>query len=305
MVYGFPWHFQPIAYNLPFLLVKPKLHIINTWHRGDALLTRPIISSLKPQFELTLECTQQAAYLWADLGLPIFPGNPDNPTHDSPLRPPDAAGVNLWFGTYPDLLYTHGMTIVNQAHTFNRRMRELGLPWNFSIPTAPPPVDFAPVPLEIDIKPRSILVENGPAQSNQSTFELNPCLPQLFAEFPGIHFYCASPPPVSAPNASDLSHLNLIQLSQVGDKCAAFVTRGSGISAACYTRASMWKPRCILGWTYGMLIWHNRVEYLENYAQLVEFVRRAVPQLAPQFVTPFATHVAIGNATERLSTLAF
>ena len=26
-----------------------------------------------------------------------------------------------------DLLAAHGMTVVNQAHTFNRRMRELGL----------------------------------------------------------------------------------------------------------------------------------------------------------------------------------
>jgi hypothetical protein len=272
--------------------VKPKLHILNTWHSGDALLTRPIISALKPEFDLTLECTPQSAYLWADLGLPIFPGDPGNPSHDSRHRPADAVGVNLWFGTYPDLLYAHGMTIVCQAHTFNRRMMELGLPWNFSIPTGPPPVDFAPVPLEISIKPRSILVENGPAQSNQSTFELNPCLPQLFAEFPDINFYCAAPPPVSAPNVFDLSHLNLIQLSQVGDQCAAFITRGSGISAACYTRASMWKPRCVLGWTYGMTIWHNRVDFLDSYPQLVEFVRRVFPQAAPQFATQYATQYA-------------
>ena len=71
---------------------KPKLHIINTWHSGDALLTRPIIRALMPHFDITLECTRQSAYLWADLGLPVFPGAPNNPIHDSRLRPPDAIG---------------------------------------------------------------------------------------------------------------------------------------------------------------------------------------------------------------------
>ena len=254
-----------------------KLHIINTWHSGDALLTRPIIRMLNPHFDLTLECTPQAAYLWADLGLPIFPGRPDNPIHDSELRPRDAIGVNLWFGTYVDILHTYGMTIVGQTHTFNRRMAELGLPWRLEIPSEPPPVDFVPVPLDIAILPGSILVENGSANSRQSNFDLNPSLPRLAADFPRIHFYCSSPPPIAAPNVTDLSRLNLIQLSQVGDKCAAFVTRGSGINAACYTRASMYKPRCILGWTYGIHVWHNRVFYLRDYEQIAEFVRQATP----------------------------
>ena len=257
--------------------MKPKLHIINTWHGGDALLTRPMINSLRPHFDLTLECTHESAYLWADLGLPIVKGEPNNTSHDSRHRPQDAIGVNLWFGTYYDILQTHGMTFACQAHTFNRRMRELGLPWSASIPAEPLHVDFAPVLPEIPVNPKSILVENGPAQSNQSAFELNPCLPRLFAEFPRITFYCASPPPISAPNAADLSALNLIQLSQVGDKCAAFITRGSGVNAACYTRASMFKPRCICGWTYPMTIWHDRVDYLYEFPQLLEFVRRAVP----------------------------
>lgn len=261
---------------------KLKLHIINTWHSGDALLTRPIIKVLQPHFDLTLECTQAAAYLWADLGLPVFPGQPDNPFHTSALRPPDAIGVNLWFGTYDPLLRQHGMTIVNQAHTFNRRMMELGIPWKFEIPTEPPPVDFKPVPMpaEVQIKPRSVLVENGAAKSNQSVFEINPVLAQLVADFPDIHFYCSSPPPCTAPNLTDLSALNLIQLSQVGDQCLGFVTRGSGVNAACYTRTSMWKPRCILGWTYGMLIWHNKAEWLYSYEEMRDFVRRAVPAVS-------------------------
>lgn len=279
---GFRFHRAPahgvrIDAPIPTAPKKAKLHIINTWHSGDALLTRPLINWLKPHFDLTLECTPQAAYLWGDLGLPIFPGRPDNATHDSEFRPRDAFGVNLWFGTYMDLLNTHGMTIACQAHTFNRRMTELGLPWNVTIPDEPPPVDFVPVPPDVPILPRSILVENGPANSNQSNFNLNPCLPQFAADFPQINFYCASPPPLSAPNVFDLSHLNLIQLSQVGDKCAAFITRGSGINAACFTRSSMFKPRCILGWTLGMIIWHKQIDYLHSREQLTAFVRRAIP----------------------------
>ena len=266
-----------IEFHLPASM-KPRLHIINTWHRGDALLTRPMISFLKPHFNLTLECAAHSALLWADLGLPILHGQPDNPGHDSPLRPPGAHGVNLWFGTYTDILHTFGMTAACQAHTFNRRMQELQMPWQIAIPTEPMPVDFAPVLPEVPVKPGSILVENGPVYSNQSTFEINPCVPQLAADFPAVNFYCSSPPPVVAPNVFDLSHCNLIQLSQAGDKCAAFITRGGGVSAACYTRASMFKPRCILGWTYGMIIWHNRVALLNSYAEMREFVQKVFPR---------------------------
>lgn len=271
--------FQNFQVAAPPRQGKLKLHLFDAWHSGDVLLCRPIIRALMPHFDLTLECPAQSAYLWADLGLPIFHGHPNNPYQNTAHRPPDAIGVNLWFGTYDDLLRTYGMTIVNQAHTFNRRMKELGIPWSFQIPTEPPPVDFAPVPMppDLHIKPRSILVENGSANSNQSIFEINPVVPQLVADFPDIHFYTSSPPPCTAPNLTDLSALNLIQLSQVGDQCAAFVTRGSGVNAACYTRASMWKPRCILGWTYGMLIWHNKSEWLYTYDEMRAFVRRAVP----------------------------
>jgi hypothetical protein len=260
--------------DTPPASVKTKLHIINTWHRGDALLTRPIISALKPHFDITLECTPQSAYLWADLGLPIFPGEPDNPTHDSRQRPPDALGVNLWFGTYDPILQTYGMTIACQAHTFNRRMEELLLPHRVSIPTEPLPVDFAPVGPDIPVKPNSVLVENGAANSNQSIFDLNAWVAQLAVNFPQINFYCASPPPFVAANIFDFSQYNLIQLSQVGDKCAAFITRGSGVNAACYTRASMFKPRCILGWTYRIIVWHNRASLLYDYAGIRDFVKR-------------------------------
>ena len=256
---------------------KGKFHIINTWHRGDALLLRPMINFLKQHFDLTLECTADAAYLWADLGLPIFHGRPGNPTHDSPLRPPDAHGVNLWFGTYDDILNSAGMTVVNHALTFNRRMEELQLPWRAPIPTEPAPVDFPPAEPVIRVKPNSILVENGPALSNQSIFDINPCIAQLAADFPAVNFYCASPPPVAAPNVFDVSTCNLIQLSHIGDQCAGFITRGSGVNAACYTRTSMFKPRCILGWTYTVMIWHNRADLLYTFGQMREFVKKVFP----------------------------
>jgi hypothetical protein len=39
----------------------------------------------------------------------------------------------------------------------------------------------------------------------------------------------------------------------------------------------MYKPRCILGWTYGMIIWHNGAELLYTFDQLRDFLRRVVP----------------------------
>lgn len=256
--------------------MKTKLHIINTWHRGDVILTRPMILNLKNHFEITLECTSQCAYLWTDLELPIFPGEAYNVTHDSARRPDDAIGINLWFGTYPDLLHEHGMTVACQAHTFNRRMAELSQPYGVTVRSEPMAVDFASA-ADIPVPVNAILVENGPILSGQSTFDLNECIQRLAEDYPQLNFCCCSRPPVVAPNLHDFSHYNLIQLSQVGDKCAALVTVGSGVNAACYTKKSMYKPRCILGWSYRIAIWHPRVEFLNDYAQLRRFLDAVCP----------------------------
>lgn len=251
--------------------MKTKLHIVNTWHSGDVILTRPIVLGLKNYFEISLECMSRCAYLWTDLGLPIFPGQASNLIHDSARCPDGAIGLNLWFGVYPDLLKEHGMTVACQAHAFNRRMGELNQTFNMTIPNEAMAVDFVSA-ADIPVPMNAILVENGPVHSNQSTFDLNGCIPRLATDYPQLNFCCSSHPPVAAPNVYDFSPYNLIQLSQVGDKCVALVTVGSGVNAACYTTKSMYKPRCILGWNQGVHIWHPRVDYLNDYGQIRRFL---------------------------------
>lgn len=253
--------------------MKTKLHIINTWHSGDVILTRPMVSNLKNHFEVSLECRPRCAYLWTDLELPIFPGQASNTTHDSASRPADAIGVNLWFGMYRDLLHEHGMTIACQVHSFNRRMAELRQPIGITMRSDPMAIDFAPA-TDIPVPMNAILVENGPVLSGQSSFDLSGCIQRLAGDYPQLNFCCSSPPPVVAPNVHDFSHYNLIQLSHAGDKCLALVTVGSGVNAACYTQQGMYKPRCILGWTFKIPIWHNQVDFLNDYDQIRHFLDR-------------------------------
>lgn len=250
-----------------------RIILHNSWHHGDVLLTRPIIQAIRDKHrDVTIQCQESTAYLVADLGLPIIHGGSNWP-HSNP--PPSTPGgvtfVNLWFGTFQDILHTYGMTYVTQVHTFNRRMHEIKHHDFLSLPAHIPMVSFA-YRSGIQVLQNSILVENGNVFSQQSNIDLNIFLPELSKLYPNINFYCSSVPPLKAPNLIDCSRYNLIELSFISNFCKAFITRGSGVNAATYTEANRNKPRCLAGWTYRIKIWDDNFVIAHTKDEIYKFV---------------------------------
>lgn len=241
--------------------------IHNSIHAGDVILTRPVIKTIResfPEVEITLECTEANKYLWEDMGLPVVAfegGTHKHSTEPTPNCPPGAVFINMWFGAYRDILLTHYISYANNVHSFNRRMEEKGLQhlYRLKAPEYPPALEFYTKPqLPVKIAENGVLVENGPILSGQSRFPINDYLQQLSCTFPGLVFYCSAAPPLKASNLVDCSKLNLLQLSELSNRCKGFLTRGSGVNAVTYTEPNRFKPRCFVGMSRrGCRIWRD------------------------------------------------
>lgn len=261
--------------------------IHNSFHSGDVLLTRLIITAIMenfPDVRITLECQTANQYLWEDLGLPIvsYDGREHTSTMPTPNCPSDAIFLNLWFGFYGDILDTYGLTYENNVHTFNRQMEFYHLRqfYQLSVPRYPPALTFARIPeIPFRIEKNSILIENGVVHSAQSYFPMNDHLEIICKTFPQFTFYCSAKPPFNAPNLVDCSQCNLLQLSEISNYCKAFITLGSGVNAATYTEENLVKPRCLVGIRFSWKIWGESdypVFYADGLSEVCEFIERLI-----------------------------
>jgi len=269
------------------------LFIHNSFHNGDVVLTKAVIQAVRVNFtgvKITLECTEKCRYLWRDLELPIivYQGSEYTGTEPTEKCPDNAVFLNMWFGVFDDILTLHGMTYQNNVHTFNRQMYQHNLHQKYllQMPIFTPMVTFFGKPgREVEVREKSILVENGQTLSNQNYFYLNEHLKLIASNFPNLNFYCSAKPFFTASNIFDCSELNLIELSSVGDKCIGFLMRGSAVNAATQTEVNRYKPRCIVGWDLPMKVWdnlENPAVYAENYAEVKEFLLTVNSNVAPQ-----------------------
>jgi SAM-dependent methyltransferase len=239
--------------------------IHNSMHAGDIILTRPLITELREKFphvRITLECPENRKYLWEDLNLAvmIYKGSEYREVKPTPNCPPEAVFVNMWFGVFPDILDTYGLSYANNVHTFNRFMNQYQLQHAFQLANKShlPMIDFKERwIMPFSIREHGILVENGAVLSGQSNFGLNDCLHEIAEAFPNLNFYCAATPNSQAPNVVDCSTLNLIELSELSNRCVGFLTLGSGVNAATHTENNRYKPRCIAGWNYPWKVWYT------------------------------------------------
>ena len=259
----------------------------NSFRNGDVILTRCLIEAVRssfPDVEITLECVEECAYLWEDLELPVvkYQGRQYKDLSPSPNCPKNALFVNIAFGVFEDILALYGISYQNNVLTFNRQLFNYKLHPLYCLPaasTTPRIAFFGGGEVHIEVKPNSILVENGETFSGQNYFYLNEHLKQIASEFPTLNFYCAAKPATSAANIVDCSELNLIELSRLGDKCAGFLMKGSAVNAATQTDANRYKPRCIVGWDLPIKVWSNEdnpVVYAEKYAELQNFLQQFI-----------------------------
>jgi FkbM family methyltransferase len=87
-------------------------------------------------------------------------------TVPTPNCPSDTLFINVWFGTFNDILRTYGMTYANLVHTFNRQMEQYDLPaYRLQVPKHTPMVRFFYQETVTGIKKNAVMVENGEVQT--------------------------------------------------------------------------------------------------------------------------------------------
>jgi hypothetical protein len=252
-----------------------KIFINNSLHCGDVILTRVLIDAFRKKFpnaELLLQCRAPVHYLWADYGVKIFDTMVDySLTTPTPQCPKDFEFFQAWFGTFPDILNTYGLTHANQIHTVNRQMQMHGTNHYLDLPTEPPVIELRD--LHTLCSPNTILVENGPPGSGQCNGGLGQYVRRLATEFPRFNFLCSANPQVKLPNVFDGSAYNLLVMSDLCNKCVAFITQASGVNACTYTRCNIGKPRIFFGYIRGWTIWDNSAVVVHTYERLAAVLR--------------------------------
>jgi len=252
--------------------------IHNSLHSGDVLLTRVAIDAIirkYPSASILLQCRGPMMYLWNDYGVKIFDCGYDyGSTAPTPECPRDFEFFNMWFGTFSDILGTYGLTHVNQVHTFNRQIHMHSTNTFLDLPTEPPVLQLRD--LNTLCAPNTIFIENGPAWSGQCNHGIGSYIHKLASEFPQFNFLCSANPQVSLPNVYDGSSYNLLVMSDLSNKCIAFITQASGANACTYTKHNLGKPRFFFGWCYHSKIWDDSAIPVNTYEQLANLLRKHV-----------------------------
>ncbi|MGE0086121.1 MAG: methyltransferase domain-containing protein [Desulfococcaceae bacterium] len=272
-----------------------QFFIHNSFHSGDVVLTRSLIESVKnafPSVSIILECTHDCSYLWEDFGFPvkIYEEKEYKGCEPTANCPAEAVFINTWFGLYDDIFSLYELTYANLVHSFNRQMyaHNLHHSYQLSVPRYTPMITFyINRRISVPIRGNGILVENGDATSGQNYFFLNEHLEQIVKAYPQLIFYCTSKPSFAAHNVTDCSMCDLIELSQIGNICNAFLMRGAAINAVTQTEINRYKPRCVVGWDLPVKIWNNDenpVVYAENSEDINLFLDKVVKLSSPEFL---------------------
>lgn len=224
--------------------------LFNHFHAGDIVMSRTIIGEIlaaNPDTKFELQCRAKYAYLWNDLGAPLTSLAEGQ---ERILR--DGPAINLWFATFPDGL-SLGLTYANQVCTYNRQAKKIGLAELLydgkqrfvSLPRVEIP----------QVRPRSVLVENGPVLSGQPVYDINRHLKKLAKELLPTVFYCSGKVNERHQNIVDVSTWNLCQLSVLSERCSAIVSRLSATTVCSFTEANHGRKRLVFGQPLGCPIW--------------------------------------------------
>ncbi len=261
------------------------LFIWNGFHRGDIIMTRPIVRQVLNDFDIkvTVGCYRNHAYLFDDLGVDVISSSYDDndaglgPLDLSYLCPADHVAINTWVGNYLDLLPPSWPTMIR---AFNRQASERDHPvrlHNRGVPN----IDFRFI--NVSVLPNAVYVENGMVRSSHSRFQFD--MQRISADFPELNFYCTSDPLYHGRNLFDCSKLNLVELASVSNRCVALVGKGSGPFVCTLTTANRHKPRAIMNfhdprgtldddeftfWDYP----ESPLQYLDTYEDLHFFLTK-------------------------------
>ena len=196
---------------------------------GDTLGTIPIVENFLnkyPEVNITFGCWKNHSYLLKHFPIKIIEFD-FNPIIGRSMRfdwytPDDHIPIYLWLGNYP---YEIGnnfywsnciLNFNNQCRDKNIKYRlDFDLPGNINLPN-----------IEMNIPKNSILIENGPPDTNPNHFYFD--MMSIAEKFPEITFFCMGITKCTLPNIIDLSKYNLIIVQNILRRSKMFLGRGSG-----------------------------------------------------------------------------
>ena len=262
---------------------KTKLYIWNNYHNGDIITTIPLIWEIYNQIdnvEVSVGCYKNHSYLYEKTPihqLLIHPGYDRNDRVDDLgyMCPEGYYNFYTWLGQYPD---TQAHTWLNQVKVFNRKCNEynLNIKLNSNIT---PSIIFPFVKLDVPVYKNMVWVENGNCRGPHNNFYYD--MNKLGSLFPNFYFYTTSDPNSNLPNVINCSHLNLVELSNLSNKCDIILGKGSGPYFTTFTSANRYKFRAIVGFDLNRFppFWdyeNSSIKYISNEDGLIEYLKNII-----------------------------
>jgi hypothetical protein len=270
-----------------------KLYLWNNWHNGDIITTIPLIWEIYNQIdnvEIVVGCYNNHAYLFEKTPiktLMVHPNN-DRDIHGTPfgfgsnvvddlgyMCPEGYTNIYTWLGQYID---THAHNWKNQVEVFNRKCEENNIPINL-ISNIVPGIKFPYVKLDVPMHSKMIWVENSKCRSGHSEFNYD--MNKLGTLFPDLFFYTNADPQSNLSNVINCSHLNLIELSNLSNKCDVILGKGSGPYFATFTDTNRYKPRAVVGYNLRahLPFWEytdSSLQYINDENSLIDYLKNII-----------------------------
>ena len=100
----------------------------------------------------------------------------------------------------------------------------------------------------------------------------------LSKNFQHLNFYTTSAFNGTFNNVTDCSHLNLVQLSSLSNKCDLIIGKGSGPFLTTYTDCNRFKPRAVVGFDLNRFqsFWdypRNPLIYIHTMDDVINFIK--------------------------------
>lgn len=228
-----------------------KFYLYNNLHWGDNLYGRALAKKLiELDHTVVIGCYKNMEYIFRDMGcaccgagaiIDVAPFN-EGSGDLAPRCPEGCIPIDTWLGHGWRNGSFIGMTWKNMVELFNEQSPEVKLSY---IPEETPFLDFS---AEYDtslIDKNCIYIDNSICRGAHSSFVFD--LVRMAKEFPKFTFICTSSGPKNVYNIVDYSHVNLVQLSNVSEKCGAIFGKGSGPYVCTLTSKNIDKPRALCG----------------------------------------------------------
>jgi hypothetical protein len=244
---------------------------------GDTLGIIPVLELLfktYPDVKVRFACYEDQAYLVEHLPMELFPikGNyrniPQRVNFFEKIDPSFYEGfttIHLWGGLYK---FKHNW--VDQVQTFNNQCKEKNLDLFLDESKS----GFIELPnVEIDVKEKSVFVENGVTISGHSNYSFD--MYKLSLMFPKTNFYITSAVNFTARNIIDCSKSNLIELANISKKCELIIGKGSGPFMCTYSHTNKDKGLYLMGFWHEFAQWNDefKVILLNNEEEMFDLIR--------------------------------